>query len=99
MNYNHLDTSETQIPHSDTERQPKAKLITETKKRIKPDEARFPFCIVWTPLPIITWLIPCIGHTGIGMADGVIHDFSGPYMVTVDDLAFGETHKYSILFM
>ena len=28
------------------------------------------------------------------MSYGVIHDFAGPYTVTVDDLAFGETHKY-----
>ena len=27
-------------------------------------------------------------------SNGVIHDFAGPYTVTVDDLAFGETHKY-----
>jgi len=26
---------------------------------------RYPYCIVWTPLPIISWLIPIIGHTGI----------------------------------
>ena len=28
------------------------------------------------------------------MSDGVIHDFSGPYEISIDDLAFGETHKY-----
>jgi transmembrane protein 222 len=28
------------------------------------------------------------------MSDGVIHDFAGPYTITIDDLAFGETHKY-----
>ena len=49
---------------------------------------------MWTPLPLITWLLPFIGHTGIGMSDGVIHDFAGPYTITIDDLAFGETHKY-----
>ncbi len=26
---------------------------------------RYPFCIVWTPLPLISWFIPFIGHTGI----------------------------------
>lgn len=24
-----------------------------------------PFSIVWTPLPLITWILPFIGHTGI----------------------------------
>lgn len=31
------------------------------------------------------------------MSDGVIHDFAGPYTVSVDDLSFGETHKYVTL--
>ncbi len=26
---------------------------------------RFPYCIVWTPLPLISWFLPFIGHTGI----------------------------------
>ena len=26
----------------------------------------FPCCIVWTPLPILAWLFPIIGHAGIG---------------------------------
>jgi hypothetical protein len=28
------------------------------------------------------------------MSDGIIHDFAGPYFVEVDNLSFGETHKY-----
>lgn len=61
--------------------------------KVNPARARFPFSIVWTPLPLITWLIPLIGHTGIGMSDGIIHDFAGPYFISIDDLAFGEAHK------
>lgn len=26
---------------------------------------RFPYSIVWTPLPLITSILPMIGHTGI----------------------------------
>ena len=26
---------------------------------------RYPFCIVWTPLPLISYFLPFIGHTGI----------------------------------
>ena len=62
--------------------------------KIDPSKARFPFCIVWTPLPLISWIFPFIGHTGICTSDGVIHDFAGPYYVSVDDMAFGEPHKY-----
>jgi hypothetical protein len=44
---------------------------------------------VWTPIPLLTWLFPCIGHMGIGDSAGVIHDFAGPYTVGEDEMAFG----------
>ena len=59
-----------------------------------PDKARFPVCITWTQLPLISWIIPSIGHVGIGAADGKIHDFAGPYYIGIDDFAFGSTLKY-----
>lgn len=55
---------------------------------------KYPYCIVWTPLPLITALFPFIGHTGICTTDGVIHDFSGSYSISVDDMAFGNPTKY-----
>ena len=61
---------------------------------INPDKQRFPYCIVWTPLPLITSLIPCIGHTGICSSNGITHDFAGSFVVGVDNLSFGKTHKY-----
>ena len=64
---------------------------------VRPFYKRFPLSIVWTPLPCLTQLVPVIGHTGIGDSKGVLHDFAGPYYVSVDDLAFGETHKYVVL--
>ena len=45
---------------------------------------RYPFCIVWGPLPLITWLIPFIGHMGIGDSTGRVHDFAGPYTIGID---------------
>lgn len=59
--------------------------------------SRYPYCIVWTPLPLITALFPFIGHTGVCTSEGIIHDFSGSYSVTVDDMAFGNPTKYAIL--
>lgn len=43
---------------------PKASL---EKKNIGNDaeRARFPFCIVWTTLPLLSQIIPIIGHTGV----------------------------------
>jgi len=30
---------------------------------------RYPCCVLWTPLPLISWIIPIIGHTGISTKD------------------------------
>ena len=59
---------------------------------------RYPFCIVWTPLPLITWIFPFIGHMGICDSRGIIHDFAGPYYVSRDNMAFGNPVKYWYLF-
>ena len=57
-------------------------------------KTRYAYCVVWTTLPLISCLIPVIGHTGICTSDGVIHDFAGPYFVSVNDFAFGRPLKY-----
>lgn len=54
----------------------------------------YPFAIVWTALPLITWIIPVIGHVGICDSEGVIHDFQASYSIGRNDLAFGRTLKY-----
>lgn len=91
---NNLDTSKSDTDYKDAAYSKKSLGVSKSKEaKIDPERARFPYCIVWTPLPLISWLLPFIGHTGIAMSDGVIHDFAGPYTITVDDLAFGETHK------
>jgi len=55
---------------------------------------RFPYCVVWTSIPLLSWLLPFIGHMGIATSDGVIHDFAGPYFVSEDDFAFGRPTRY-----
>ena len=37
---------------------------------INVENDKFPFCIVWTPIPLITYLIPIVGHMGICMSSG-----------------------------
>lgn len=61
---------------------------------IRTDIHRYPTCIVWTPIPIITWLFPIIGHMGIATTSGIIRDFAGPYYVSEDDMGFGHPTKY-----
>jgi len=55
---------------------------------------RYPYCVVWTSIPGLTWLFPFLGHVGICLSNGVITDFSGPYSVTEDQMGFGNPRKY-----
>ena len=64
------------------------------KEEINLNTSRFPYCIVWTPIPLITYLIPSIGHTGIGTSNGIIHDFAGSFFISIDNFAFGKPTKY-----
>lgn len=32
---------------------------------------RYPYCIVWTAIPPITWFLPFVGHMGIADSNGV----------------------------
>lgn len=61
---------------------------------VDPSKARFPCCIVWTPLPIVSWLAPFFGHVGICREDGAILDFSGSNFVNIDKFAFGSVARY-----
>lgn len=61
---------------------------------IDPARSRFPCCIVWTPLPLISWFVPFIGHMGICREDGTILDFAGPNFVCVDNFTFGAVARY-----
>lgn len=61
---------------------------------IDPKKAKFPCCLVWTPLPVVSWLAPFIGHVGICREDGGVLDFSGSNFVNVDDFAFGAVARY-----
>jgi hypothetical protein len=62
--------------------------------KVDPSKARFPYCIVWSPLGCLTWLFPFIGHTGICDSEGVIYDFGGPYYIGRDKFTFGAATRY-----
>ncbi|KAA8525167.1 hypothetical protein F0562_006969 [Nyssa sinensis] len=61
---------------------------------VDPKKAKLPCCLVWTPLPVVSWLAPFIGHVGICREDGAILDFAGSNFVNVDDFAFGAVARY-----
>lgn len=54
----------------------------------------FPFCLVWTPIPVLTWVLPMLGHLGVADSHGVTYDFAGPYFVGEGHMAFGRTTRY-----
>lgn len=41
--------------------------------------------------------MPCVGHMGIADSEGIIHDFAGPYYVSLDDFAFGRVARFLTL--
>lgn len=55
---------------------------------------KFPCCLVWTPLPVVSWLVPYIGHIGICREDGTVLDFFGSNLVNVDDFGYGAIARY-----
>ncbi|KAK9265969.1 hypothetical protein L1049_024076 [Liquidambar formosana] len=81
-------------PNADPENQLMIGASVQQTMQIDPRRARFPCCIVWTPLPVLSWLVPFIGHVGICREDGVILDFAGPNFVCVDNFAFGAVSRY-----
>ena len=73
--------------------------VAEAPTKVKlptPDPAnnRYPYCITWSPLPLITWIFPFIGHTGIADSRGITYDFQGPYMIGEEYMAFGNPTRY-----
>eukprot|EP00899_Mesostigma_viride_P003277 jgi/Mesvir1/12950/Mv05964-RA.1 len=79
---NHPIVSQEPIPH-----------LAPPKPAIDVSASRFPHCIVWTPLPLIAWFVPFVGHIGICTSAGVILDFAGPYYVSYDNFAFGKPYR------
>ena len=63
---------------------------SDTRNNMQSTKSDLSFTILWSPLPVITWIIPFIGHLGIADSKGVASDFRGPYFVGDDGrMAFG----------
>lgn len=54
----------------------------------------FPYCVVWTPIPVVSWLLPFIGHMGICTSTGRVLDFAASFYVSADAMAFGNPTRY-----
>ena len=62
--------------------------------KVDPKNNIYPYCIVWTQLPLISWILPFIGHTGICDSKGKIYDFAGSCTIGEENLSFGDPYKY-----
>ncbi len=45
--------------------------------------------IVWAPLPVLSWILPLVGHVGVTDTTGTIYDFAGPRTIGVNRLLCG----------
>ncbi|KAK4378652.1 hypothetical protein RND71_000514 [Anisodus tanguticus] len=59
-----------------------------------PSKEKFPCCLVWTPLPVVSWLAPFVGHVAICREDGTIVEFSGANLIYVGTLSYGDVARY-----
>lgn len=79
-------TSSKKVEHRRAAKSVRAKVDTGADK--------WPYCMVWTTLPFVTWFLPLIGHTGVADSRGIIYDFSDDFNVSVDNFSFGNPTKY-----
>lgn len=45
--------------------------------------------VVWTPIPILSWFCPAIGHVGVCDSYGTVYDFQGSHYVGRGNMLFG----------
>ena len=94
-----IDNLTEDTSYNEKEKSETKNLMTNPKKKYTIDKIRhrYPYCIVWTPIPILTWIFPAFGHVGICESNGVIHDFAGSYHVSEDNMSFGFPTKTVLL--
>ncbi|PNH03544.1 Protein REVERSION-TO-ETHYLENE SENSITIVITY1 [Tetrabaena socialis] len=74
--------------------------MAETSLRMSSGPSRSggrPSALVWSPIPLISWLLPFIGHMGVCSSTGRTFDFAGPFTVNEDMLLFGKPTRYILL--
>ncbi|XP_070561200.1 transmembrane protein 222-like [Ptychodera flava] len=89
-----VNVNETRPNQEGSMSESKISMYSESSYKIDKERCRYPYSIVWTPIPCLTWILPFIGHMGICMSSGIIRDFAGPYYVSEDCMAFGTPTRY-----
>ena len=91
------DSEEEYLMHARGEEPPMPDENLETVGKLDTTKDSYPFAIVWSPIPLLTWLFPFIGHMGIADSAGTMYDFAGPYFIGFKELAFGRPTRYLLL--
>ena len=92
MRDNSISNNNTTTVDNMESQQQQSSISTSSNKKVD-----LSFCILWCPLPLITWIVPFIGHLGIADSHGTSHDFEGPYSIGKNSnavMAFGPTTRY-----
>ena len=56
---------------------PSSDIVSQKHMDLK--SSHFPYCIVWTLIPILTYIIPSLGQTGIENSNEIIHNWQVQY--------------------
>ncbi|KAG5475841.1 hypothetical protein CUR178_03554 [Leishmania enriettii] len=72
----------------------KAEMPVQLPPVIDPVHEHYPFCIVWSPIPVLSWVLPFVGHVGVCDSQGRIYDFQGSYRICQDSMLFSHPVKY-----
>lgn len=72
----------------------KVDAVAQLPPAIDPVREHYPFCIVWCPIPLLSWLLPFVGHIAVCDSQGRIYDFQGSYRIGQDRMLFGNPVKY-----
>ena len=50
-------------------------------------------CVVWTTIPILSWICPFLGHAGICDSKGFLYDFQGDNFVGKNQFLFSDPKR------
>ncbi|KAH7821559.1 putative Protein of unknown function (DUF778) [Monocercomonoides exilis] len=67
--------------------------LSDFLERENGNKDRFPFGIVWNAIPVISWLVPILGHVGICDSQGRIWDFQKTDKVGINHMQYGRPMK------
>ena len=67
-----LKADETDVEMGDTRLQHWYSVVVRDKqdRTVNVKGNRYPVCLLWSPIPVLTWLLPFIGHVGCTSNDG-----------------------------